>query len=240
MKFSIVLASRERSQLLVQLVRSIEETTDDLSNVQVIVGIDDCDPEMHDCKRHVEGWYSWVKFFSQPRSPWLNRDYLDFGYKTYGTGKYAIICNDDCVFKTKHWDSIIEARMEEYLINKPDRIAYGYINDSLTHPGEYACFPLVTSEAVKASDMLICREFPSWSSDLLLRKLYDSINRVCDISEVLIFHDSYHVIPSKQRDRTSLHVEQINRNTAHNVFPIELYRQRLLDVILAKSTIKHI
>lgn len=209
MDFTIVLASRQRSQLLVHLMKSINETTSDLSKIEVIVGIDDDDAEMHDCKNHVTGWYNWVKFFSQPRSEWLNQDYLNKG-ANMGTGKYVIVLNDDVIFKTKDWDNIARAKFDDYLKDKPDGIFLATPADAVKdHFGiSFSSFPIISRKAIETVGFAMPPNFRSWSCDIACFHMYNAVGRVLPLPEILLFHDCYHS-GSRGRDATSYHVQNI-------------------------------
>ncbi len=230
MNFSICLASRERSTLLMNLLESIQQTTHDLSKVEVVVGIDDCDAESHDAKVHACNRYSFIKFFSRPRSNMLNRDYINAAYDQHSQkGKYAIACNDDVVFKTQNWDKIADEKMEDYLKDKPDRIGYGFLSDSLiTRHGFYSCFPMITREGIEALGWILSPLHGSWNADVTISRAYAGVNRICDISEVHLDHISYHA-GTRQRDHINRHVEQINNGGVH--VPVNDYIRILSEAI---------
>lgn len=224
MNFSIVLASRERSQLLVALTKSIAENTHDLSQIELLVAIDDDDPESHDAARHIHGWFPWARFFSRPRSEWLNRDYLNWVYEKNGTGKYIIICNDDCLFRTQNWDQIALAKLEDYLKDKPDGIVYGYLEDKLTfkHGYGFCCFPLISRAGFLALGWAIVPVFRGWNADLWLWKTYLAVDRVCNIGEVVIEHMAYHA-GKRERDHISYHVQSLCDRDGHVNVPMDEY-----------------
>lgn len=227
MNFSIILASRERSLLLVDLMKSIKDTTTDIDNVEVLVGIDDDDPESHDAARHITGWHSFAKFHSRPRSNMLNRDYLNWLSAHFSTGKYVIVTNDDTAFRTPNWDQIALAKLDDYLKDKPDRIAYGYMSDALINRQgmDYCCFPLLTREGINALGFTLPAECPGWNADIIIWRLYSAVGRICDLSEIMVEHIAYHS-GKRARDHISYHVENIS-NQGHAPVPMEEYIARL-------------
>jgi len=232
MNFSICLASRERSQLLMALLESLKTTTTEINKIEILVGIDDDDAEMHDCKVHAKNRYSFVEFFSRPRSKMLNRDYINWVYDISGRkGKYVIACNDDALFKTPNWDGIICSKLESYLANKPDGIGYGFISDALLnrHGMQYCCFPLVTGKGVSALGWIMPPEFPGWNADIALWRTYSGVGRIFDLSDVMIEHVSYHC-GKRGRDHVSQHVESISNERFINA-PIGEYTRILSEAI---------
>ena len=233
MKFSIILASRERTQLLEQLLQSIADTTADISNVEVLIGIDNDDVATQNVKQNLTERYPFAKFFSRARSEMLNEDYLNWVYRIAGTGKYIIVCNDDAAFRTPNWDKIIEEKLDNYLADKPDGIVYGYISDALIDRLglQYCCFPLVSRKGYEALDWVMPPEVPAWSADIYIWRIYSAVNRVCDLSEVMIEHISYHS-GKRERDHISHHVEAISFSRPVNV-PGQEYATKLGERISA-------
>ena len=226
MDFSIILASRARSQLLIDFIRSIQDTTSDLSNIEVLVGIDDDDAETQGIISHITNSCSFARFFSRPRSHMLNRDYLNWVYNMAGSGRFVIVCNDDAAFRTKDWDKIALAKLDAYLTDKPDGIVYGYMSDALLNRQgmNYCCFPLVSRAGANCLGFVMPPQFPGWDADIIIWRIYSAVGRTCNISEVMIEHISYHS-GTRERDQTSYHVEEISKGNHH--VPIEGCIQQL-------------
>ncbi len=231
MNFSICLASRERPQLLTNLVQSIQNTTFDLENVEIVVGIDDDDQISQDKCRELKEQFSFFKFFSRERSKNLNRDYINAAYNEHSNkGNFLIGINDDCVFKTKDWDKIGIETLNSYLSNKPDRICYAFVSDSLInrHNMQYSCFPVISKESIQVLGWGLVQEYQSWNSDIATWRIYHNLGRICDLSQILIHHDSYHS-GTRERDHISHHVERINNGAVH--VPIPEYTRILSQAI---------
>lgn len=211
MDFSIIFPSRERVSLLATMIDSIGNQSADLSNVEVLVGIDDDDKATHEAKPQLETTYPFCKLYSRSRSRMLNQDYINW-LASMSKGKYLIICNDDARFATKNWDKIAVAKLDEYLKDKPDGIVYGYISDLLIdrHGMGYCCFPLVSSAAYKILGWAMPGEYPSWNADIVCWEVYRAIGRLLDLSEITIEHISYHT-GKRARDHISHNVEYISR-----------------------------
>mgnify|MGYP001603292023 CR=1 FL=1 len=227
MDISIVLASRERTVLLNNMLKSIQDTVSDKNRIEVLVGIDDDDVQTKKAVIVMRRKYSFVKFYSRQRSGMLNRDYLNWLSMDHSKGKYIIISNDDTEFKTPGWDDIICRKMEAYLADKPDRIAYGFMSDALLNRQglDYCCFPLVTIEGARTLGFAIPSEYPAWSADVALWQIYKAAGRTCDLSEVMIEHISIHS-GKRHRDHISHHVERLSA-TVEVKLPTEEYIQKL-------------
>lgn len=235
MNFTIVLASRERPTLLHGLVNSIDQTVLDKTNIEVIVGIDDDDQISHQKCKELETQYPYFKYFSQPRSEWLNRDYLNKAAEM-GTGRYVIACNDDMEFRTMHWDKIMHDRLEDYLKDKPDGICMATTSDGIAdHFGmAFSCFPLFTRQAINTLGFALIPEARTWVADIVCFNIYNAIGRVCSIPEVMLYHVAYHSKdelgnPVRERDATSYRVEQLGK--IHFDCPQMQYVQKLVNKI---------
>lgn len=228
MNFSIVLASRNRPQLLSNLIQSVKKTTSNIDQVEVLVGIDDDDNVYKSLSKQLRSNYPFVKFFTRSRSPWLNRDYLNWISKEHSSGKYLIICNDDTEFKTQNWDNIIINRLRDYLADKPDGIVYGHLNDALHM--SYCCFPLISRKAHDALGYSMPPEYPSWNADIFLWDVYNGIGRVCHMPEVLVDHISYHT-GKREKDDINHHVRDLNNRGGFSIPSAESARQKLTQAI---------
>lgn len=215
MRVSVILASRSRADLLTNLLQSIKDTTHDISQVEVLIGIDNDDDYYQQITPELHNMFPFAHLKSRDRSPWLNHDYLNWLSTDHSKGKYIILCNDDVMFRTKDWDIHIERRMEEYLADKKDRVAYAYMSDALINRNgmNYCCFPLITREAMECLGFAMPPEYRAWNADIALWRIFSSIDRICDISEVMIEHVSYHS-GKRQPDHINEHVRNISNGMA--------------------------
>lgn len=218
MNFSIILASRERTHLLDPLLHSIQRTTSDPGNTEVLVCIDEDDRQTLEYTKQVKAC-KFSHFFVRPRQRNLNHEYLNWAWKNHSSGKFVIICNDDCLFQTPNWDQIILHKLNAYLADKPDGVVYGWISDSLIERAgglNYCCFPLVSRSAGLVLNWIMPPEFDAWGADIGLWRVYNCIGRVCDLSEMLIDHISYHS-GKRERDEISRYVQQISRKSINPI-----------------------
>jgi len=237
MNFSIILASRERVHLLDSLLASIAQTTADKANVEGLVCIDKDDRVTRRfLDRFQQNYSSCAHFILRERSRNLNEAYLTWAFRSFAKGDFAIICNDDCVFKTPNVDQIILGKLNQYLSDKPDGVVYGWIADALTERAlglNYCCFPLISRKAAEAVGFVMPSYFHSWGADIAVWRIYNAINRVCDLGEMLIEHISYHS-NKRSRDHISSWVEQLQRDSpAHplNDYDISTHVNKLTQVI---------
>jgi hypothetical protein len=215
MNFSIILASRERVHLLDSLLNSIVNTTSDKTNCEVIVVLDNDDRVTKRFLERLKAICPFAKFVFRDRAPNLNDDYLNWAWKNYSTGKYVLVVNDDVIFKTPNWDQMAVAHLSRFLADKPDGIAYGWIEDGLKNRQgniNYCCFPLVTRKAAEILGFVMPPEFPGWGADIGLFRIYSSLNRICEITDVVLEHISHHN-GMRERDHISHAVEKRSAGT---------------------------
>ncbi len=204
MKFSIVFPTRERHDLLRNLLRSIAITTYDLNQVEVLIAIDDDDRASFD---FVNGLgYSFVRTFQVERSLNFSQDYYTFLAKQ-STGQWIITVNDDCVFETMGWDMFAYTMLKDL-----PSVVYGWIEDGIgsfrAHgQNEYCCFPLMGRGGFEALGYIFPSRIPTWGADLWAKKLYDQVEGVVKLP-ITIRHFCHH---NQTREQ-----DEINKRIANN------------------------
>lgn len=137
---SVVTPSRGRAAKCLGYIQSIENTADHPERVEVLIKVDDDDPELSHY-RNILG------------HPWkLKRVHIEFGPSLFGdigamwnavaklaTGDIFFAGNDDLMHQTQGWDTVIDKVAAEY----PDDIYCLWFNDGIN--GENHCaFPVVS------------------------------------------------------------------------------------------------
>lgn len=210
MNFSFILPTRERPQLLSDLCNSLDSTAADKSNFEMIAAYDLDDTATCNIMPQLEARYPWFKSNGRNRSNNISKDYHNW-LKDQVAGDYVIICNDDTVMRTYHWDVVAMQKITNYLSDKPDGIFYGWIADSLLDRAGgvgYCCFPMLSKKAIEIIGYAMHPYYTGWNADIHLYRLFQSIDRVLDLSEVWIDHISYHS-GKRERDATSYNMQNI-------------------------------
>ena len=187
--FSLICPSRDRPWMLDRMCRSIANTTKNLDDIEVIVAIDrDDSATMKWSKAHD---FSFVKVHEFDRQDNLNDGYFNFLAYRVARGKFIQALNDDTEFLTSHWDVFGSEAMEAYVSSFPDRIGYGRCDDGLGTG--YACFPVLTREAVNAAGWFFHPEFRTWSADIHLHGMYAGADRCISLP--------YHIAHYREEDQ---------------------------------------
>ncbi len=228
-KFTLLLASRARPELLTNLLKSISINTKNLQDIEIFIGIDDDDSITHSIKQNLENQYT--KFFSRPRSQWMHRDYINPMF-AQSSGKYILVLNDDTEINSPNWDVNSFEKLELYLKNKPDRIVYATTQDDTN--AAIACFPLFSREACLAAGWVLPNERPNWGADSDAKEIYSQIGRVFNLPEISVKHISHHN-QTRKRDDISLEIEKVFRKHKSSVPNIQFYANKIKRFMTTKK-----
>lgn len=204
---SLIIPTRKRPELLGNLCLSIHETTYNHSNIEAFV--------IHDNDETVNLSYPWLNIISRSQGNSLSVDYQNWIFPRT-KGEYIFVLNDDTQFQTYHWDKIAMDKITSWL--KPDGFVYGWISDNHDsrhrfgkQPNPYSCFPILSRKSIDALGYVMTPFYGGWSADVYLYKVYNSVDRVLDLSEIIVQHYS-HWLGTKNRDEASYSMERMSTN----------------------------
>tara|TARA_R110002020_G_scaffold55309_1_gene153526 strand:+ start:9660 stop:10391 length:732 start_codon:yes stop_codon:yes gene_type:complete len=198
MDFSIILNSRGRPHLLMNLLDSIFSGAVNSNSTQVIVGVDNDDVRTLQSLPLIKATFAdledniVIEVGDRPTN--LHTAINKLSQKA--TGKYIFILNDDVLFLTKGWDEKISTQIENKLDNFQDRILYAAVSDTSIDKAEhqnYASFPIITKEAADCMGSIMHENFVGLGGDVCLYRIFEQIDRVLFIKDVHldhIFHSS--------------------------------------------------
>ena len=179
MKISIVLLSRKRIGLLRDLLQSISDNSDDISNIEVIVGLDLDDQSSMSEVAVTENIYPFCQMIFRTRQ--FNMHHHINSLARMSTGDYVMVMNDDCRIITSGWDSRIKAEVLLVKEKWADDIFYIATKDSsIDKVGncEYASFPFISRTAILAGGVFMDQTFPCHGADVATWRIYNTIGRV--------------------------------------------------------------
>lgn len=212
MKFSLILNSRHRSQLLGNLLESIYDTTKDQSQIEVLVSCDDDDKETYDfVKEHGDMW-PWAKFSFIPRNRALVERFNNMAKVC--SGKYIFVLNDDVEILTQDWDVIAWNKLETV----EDGIVYGHTRDNSCDKeqhAKYASFPIISKKAVDIVGCFMPDMIVGLGGDVLVYRIYEAVNKVVELDIDLrhVLHETVELVVNP--DQTA---HEMRQNTyAHPV-----------------------
>lgn len=207
MKFSLILPSRGRVKLLENLCKSVDDNTYDKNNIEMLVACDDDDQDTINALKQMS--YYWLKYFIRPRGNSISKDYQNWLYK-YSKGEYIFVLNDDVEIKTKNWDQIAQQKINNYV--HKDGIFCGWIADDKNvrinnAKDAYSCFPLFTRKSIDILGYVMNEYYGGWSADIFIYNVYKEIDRILDLSEILVQHYT-HWLGNRERDETNKSMER--------------------------------
>jgi len=233
MRFSLLLASRGRLDLLKNMLDSICKQTKRHDLVEVLIAIDSDDPTYNIKQLETDYCSINLKLFVRERSEWMHRDYINWLYPNC-SGKYIIVLNDDTIFSKDSWDLKGWDSLEQYVSGKPDGVVYGFTE---TGTGSTLCtFPLFSRNAIDALGWVLPNERKNWGADHDVYAIYSHplVNRMLYLPEISIHHISVHT-GRRGRDEISYSIER-SFMSQHNVYiPVSHYVEKLSKYIKSCS-----
>jgi len=226
--FSILTPTRERPLFLRQHLESIAETVKFPQRITVLIAYDDDDSQTKRMIPQLERKFNFkIRWFKRGRSNFINSDYYNWlaGQTSSEENDYLFVSADDVRFIAMEWDRIIEAKVEMFCSDKPDRLVGIGIKDNTPKPKpslpQFPCFPLVTKESFKHFGFVLHPFVPTWGADYLFYLLYTGAHRYLAIDDrVYMNHIGIHT-KTGPKDATAKHVEkvfnQLKMNPKHNV-----------------------
>jgi hypothetical protein len=185
-KLSFLIPSKGGDDLR-NLLQSISDTTDDLSNLEIVLGLDE---------QEIQG---------SPKCDLFKTVYFKKGLPIgqmmkecfkISTGENIMLMNDDVIIHTKDWDQIVYAEIEKF----PDWIFLIGVND-LIFKKKFFTFPIVSRKFL---------EFASLGPDYERYKLDDRIlfiykilndmgfNRIKYLDNVVFEHLNYRIMNDRR------------------------------------------
>lgn len=203
--FSLTTPTRCRPDLLWSFLESIRKTTARPEKVEVSVTYDFDDEYTRQRLRVWRREFRDINLSTYGRERNnedfnLHRDYVNW-VVPFTKGRYLFCLNDDVEIRTDGWDETARERLDTYLSDKPDGIAYGWVADDEGKCGllkrerdghRASCFPILSRQAVETLGFCIFPQVRAWSGDIFIFALYELIDRVVDLSDIVAQHVSYH------------------------------------------------
>ena len=169
-KISILIPTRDRFDNLVRLINSIEETSKDFNNIEVLLYVDDDDKKTIDSIKQNRKKLHGAKVYVGKRTT-LGSAYNAL-YKNCD-GDIIMSSADDIVFKTKNWDYVLNTEYNK-LNNK---IALFAPNDLYTDPEDFCTHPFLTRAAINNFGFFVPTEFDCNYADRWYTDIFKQIDR---------------------------------------------------------------
>lgn len=199
MNFTLFLNSRGREGQLNRFIESVEKTACVPNYIEMIITVDNDDIGSVNFVKNLQLRKSLLNFKpiigDRPKS--LCASYNNMARQA--RGKYLFVMNDDVEIQTKNWDKIAWDKIEEFKKknNFQDDIIYGMTSDtSIDKPAgkTYASFPIISKKAVDVLGFFMYEEFVGLGGDSSIIKIYEQVNRIVDMQEIVVDHVYHNTI----------------------------------------------
>lgn len=220
-KFSIIFPTRNRANLLSTCLHSFVNLCKNPNNIEYIISIDYGDNLSFAVLNKIRDKLNInLHIRKVVRTKNIHVDYFNPS-AIMAVGKYVWGINDDVEITAQNWDIILEEEIEQFLLDKPDRLCYVKINHdilTLNREQEACAFPVFTKEHVNAIGGTMPSQITSSGADYECWLIYKNLieNRILDLSDkIFVLHHSHHT-GRTPRDIINKRLDQsVNRLRQH-------------------------
>jgi hypothetical protein len=181
MKFSLILNSRKRIELLFGLLNNIIEKTSSLEDIEILINFDSDDVQslqlMSEIRSLKHPINNILKFEFRYRDQELIKSYNRM--VSYASGEYIFVLNDDARIETQDWDKIAYP-----LLKEQGDIIYGRTScNSADHcpVTKYASFPIISKKACDVLGFFMPDVIKTLGGDVAVFRIYEKINKIVDL-----------------------------------------------------------
>lgn len=228
-KISFLIPTRNRPKILNRLIDSVIRNSSDLSNIEMILYIDEDDLSHHDIKPADDRLT--IKKLIRPRA---NMGFCNSECLKHATGDIIILLNDDTVIQTTNWDIALLKALEKF----PDQIFLAYPND-LFKKSKLATFPILSRKTCE----LLHDPFPhaykgafieTHLVDIFQRLKHHGHNRILYLNDIIFEHMHYRA-KKAEFDQTYQHRDRFGDDFTF----ISLAKQRVAEADRLINYIAH-
>ncbi len=229
-KFSLLLNSRKRAQLLLGLFDNLVEKTENLNDIEVLVNFDSDDVEslrfMSNLSAVQHPINTVLKFEFCYRDQQLTKSYNKMA--SFSSGDFLFVMNDDARIETQNWDTISYPILKEF-----GNIVYGRTtcNSVDHHPSlQYASFPIISRNGYESLGFFLPEELPTLGGDVLIYRIYEEAKKVVDVPVHLrhITHETLELV--FRPDETAAQFRAMSNEQHAFTSDITKYVERLQNV----------
>jgi hypothetical protein len=195
MKISLLLPTRGRPQFAQRLLQSVVNTAGDIKDIEVVLFVDEDDPDSHTIAHPL---LSIAKIVGAPGQ---TMGLMNNACAKASCGRYLMLINDDAVFRTRQWDR----RIRESFAAFPDDVALVYGND-LDQGIVVPTFPVVSRVFCDVLGELCPQGYRNLHIESHLLDIFKELgrrnhHRICYLPDVVVEH-MHHVLGKAALDAT--------------------------------------
>lgn len=195
-KFSIILNTRKRVDLLSNFLISVFQNTCYTEELEVLIRCDDDDTETIDYIEETSRIFKSsdflnIKLIKGPRPTNLHVSLNELA--RMATGQNVFICNDDIQFLTPEWDIYASAVIENCIEENGYHDGIYYCKTECNsfdrdQSKGYCSFPIISKKAIDALGFAMYEDFVSLGGDSSIYRVYEGVGRVLDLPGLKIDH----------------------------------------------------
>ena len=160
-KISILIPTRERVSKFKRFILSIIENTQYLDRCEILVLIDKDDPEKNKYFEFIDEIKKNIKISIYNESLDTHAKRNNFLAKE-SSGQILFPANDDMIFVTENWDTLLDIEFSKNLSNKPFCV---WVNSGNKYPYLFCHFPIINRSWYKTLGYVGCELFNFWYLD---------------------------------------------------------------------------
>ena len=179
-KISILIPTRERALKFERFISSIIENTQNIKRCEILVLIDDDDPEKNNYLKLIDELKKKVdiKMYNQNLNTHAKRN--NFLAKV-SSGQILFPANDDMIFVTKNWDYLLDVEFSKNSKNKPFCV---WVNSGNKYPYLFCHFPIINRVWYNTLGYVGCELFNFWYLDTWICDLAKRSNQFIYSSKI--------------------------------------------------------
>jgi hypothetical protein len=226
MKISLLCPSRERLNKFITFTSSVFATTNNINNIEIILGVDDDDPKFYEYKR-IANNLNFIKFIILPEGLFKEEGLSGlWNYMVEKTdGDILAMVGDDMIFKTNDWDKKI---IDTFKAQK-DPLWLVHCNDGMRGSGNkyqsvapMAVNSFIHREYVNIVGRYVQTEVKEIFQDTYLDRLFSILDRKIYYHDILIKH--LHYSEGGTKDNTTDVLEETRKGIWDNE---NLFKEKL-------------
>ena len=226
MKISLLCPSRERLNKFITFTSSVFATTNNINNIEIILGVDEDDPKFYEYKR-IANNLNFIKFIILPEGLFKEEGLSGlWNYMVEKTdGDILAMVGDDMIFKTNDWDKKI---IDTFKAQK-DPLWLVHCNDGMRGSGNkyqsvapMAVNSFIHREYVNIVGRYVQTEVKEIFQDTYLDRLFSILDRKIYYHDILIKH--LHYSEGGTKDNTTDVLEETRKGIWDNE---NLFKEKL-------------
>lgn len=220
---SIIFPTRTRINKVQELIDSVEETADDLNEIEFCIYYDNDDIETKNFLHEILSKRINLKYITSNENINLSQMW-NYAYTNLATGDIIMHCGDDIRFRTKSWDTTIKHKFDESL----DKILLVHGDDGLRRES-LATHSFVHRKWIEVSGFWLPPYFVSDYNDTWLDDVATKLNRKIYLPDIYTEHMHFSCGKSQMDDNTNRRLERHSKENPGVIY-IQKTNERLEQV----------